>query len=125
MDKELKRIQFNYDKNRKKKMTVQVHNLVNYISGSRAIETFCSEIIRMTNNPYIKDDPEAILLNLKDYCNERLKFAVEEKTKAYTELSALRKILNMKDDDFNEEEFPGFKPLWDNPTTIITTFYGG
>ena len=79
MDKELKRIQFNYDKNRKKKMTVQIHNLVNYISGSRAIETFCSEIIRMTNNPYIKDDPEAILLNLKDYCNERLKFAVDEK----------------------------------------------
>jgi hypothetical protein len=111
MDKELQRIQFNYDKNRKKKMTVQIHNLINYISGSRAIEIFCSEIIRMTNNPYIKDDPEAILLNLKDHCDKRLKFAVEEKTKAYTELSALRKILKMKDDDFYEEELPGFKPL--------------
>jgi len=122
MDKELKRIQFNYDKNRKKKMTVQIHNLVNYISGSRAIEIFCSEIIRMTNNPYIKDDPEAILLNLKDYCNERLKFAVDEKTKAFTELSAIRKVLKMKDDDFYEEELPGFKPLWDNPITIITIF---
>jgi len=110
MRKEFERLKFNFDRNRKNKIRIQVGKLNNYIAGSRAIEVFCNEIIRKTENPFIKDDPEAILISLKDYCEERLKFAIDEKTKAYTELSALRKLSKISDDEYFEEDLPGFKP---------------
>ena len=110
MKKEFDRLKFNYNKNRKFKNTIQIGKLNNYIAGSRAIEVFCNEIIRKTENPFIKDDPEAILIGLKDYCERRLKFAIDEKTKAYTELSALRKLSKISDDEYYEEDLPGFKP---------------
>jgi len=110
MRKEFERLEFNFDRNRKNKIRIQIGKLNNYIAGSRAIEVFCSEIIRKTENPFIKDDPEAILISLKDYCKERLKFAIDEKTKAYTELSALRKLSKISDDEYFEEDLPGFKP---------------
>jgi len=111
MRKEFERLEFNFDRNRKNKIRIQVGKLNNYIAGSRAIEVFCSEIICKTENPFIKDDPEAILIGLKDYCERRLKFAIDEKTKAYTELSALRKLSKISDDEYYEEDLPGFKPL--------------
>lgn len=111
MRKEFERLKFNFDRNRKNKTRIQVGKLNNYIAGSRAIEVFCNEIIRKTENPFIKDDPEAILIGLKDYCEIRLKFAIDEKTKAYTELSALRKLSKISDDEYFEEDLPGFKPL--------------
>ena len=110
MRKEFERLKFNFDRNRKNKIRIQVGKLNNYIAGSRAIEVFCNEIIRKTENPFIKDDPEAILISLKDYCEERLKFAIDEKSKAYTELSALRKLSKISDDEYFEEDLPGFKP---------------
>ena len=62
MRKEFERLKFNFDRNRKNKIRIQVGKLNNYIAGSRAIEVFCNEIIRKTENPFIKDDPEAILI---------------------------------------------------------------
>ena len=101
MRKEFERLKFNFDRNRKNKTRIQVGKLNNYIAGSRAIEVFCNEIIRKTENPFIKDDPEAILIGLKDYCERRLKFAIDEKTKAYTELSALRRLQELSNQEPN------------------------
>ena len=89
MKKEFDRIKFRYDRNRKLKNTVQIAKLKSYISACKAIETFSEEIAEMANNPFISHDPEAILLNLKDYCTKRFKFSIDEKNKAHTELKAL------------------------------------
>jgi hypothetical protein len=112
MKKKFERLKFNFDKNRKNALRHQISKLNNYIAGSRAIEIFCNEIIRKTENPFIKDDPEAILISLKDFCEERLKFAIDEKTKAHTELTALRKLSKISNDEYYEEDLPGFKPLY-------------
>jgi hypothetical protein len=92
MKNEFDRIKFRYGKNRKLKNTTQIAKLKSYISGLRAIETFSDEIAEMANNPFISHDPEAILLNLKDYCTRRVKFSIDEKNKAHTELKALIEI---------------------------------
>lgn len=104
MKKEFDRLKFNYNKNRKFKNTIQIGKLNNYIAGSRAVEIFCSEIIRMTNNPFMKDDPEAILLNLKDFCEKRIRFCVEEKNIAHTELTALKKLQQLSNQEPQLEE---------------------
>ena len=104
--------EFNYDKTRKEHFKVQYAKLNKHIAANKAMITFCTEIIQMTNNPYIKDDPEAILLSLKDHCEARQKFCADEKIKAYNELSAIKKLskINFKE-DYYEEDLPGFKPL--------------
>ena len=112
MKKGFERLKFNYDKNRKNALRHQISKLNNYIAGCKAIEIFCNEIFIKTQNPFIKDDPEAILINLKDYCENRLKFARDEKTKAHTELTALRKLSKINNDEYYEEDLPGFKALY-------------
>jgi len=112
MKKGFERLKFNYDKNRKNALRHQISKLNNYIAGCKAIEIFCNEIFVKTQNPFIKDDPEAILISLKDYCENRLKFARDEKTKAHTELTALRKLSKINNDEYYEEDLPGFKPLY-------------
>ena len=110
MRKEFERLEFNFDRNRKNKIRIQVGKLNNYIAGSRAVEIFCSEIIRMTNNPFVKDDPEAILLNLKDFCEKRVRFCVEEKNMAHTELTALRRLQQLSNQE-PELEDDIFEPI--------------
>lgn len=112
MKKGFERLKFNYDKNRKNALRHQISKLNNYIAGCKAIEIFCNEIFIKTQNPFIKDDPEAILISLKDYCENRLKFARDEKTKAHTELTALRKLSKINNDEYYEEDLPGFKALY-------------
>ena len=104
MKKEFDRIKFRYDRNRKLKNTVQIAKLKSYISACKAIETFSEEIAEMANNPFISHDPEAILLNLKDYCTKRFKFSIDEKNKAHTELKALIAIQYAKDPEEPEEQ---------------------
>jgi len=56
------------------------------------LKYYSKKIIRIINNPFIKKDPEAILFYVKDYCENSLRICIEEKTKAHTELSALKKM---------------------------------
>ena len=74
MKKEFDRLKFNFYRNRKNKNTVQIRKLNNYIAATRAMEYLCEDIISMADNPFLKEDPEAILLNLKDHFQKRLKF---------------------------------------------------
>ena len=113
MKKQFDRLKFNYNRNRKRKNTIQIGKLNNYIAANKANEILCNDIIRMTSNPFIEKDPEAILLNLKDFCEKRLKFCIEEKNIAHAELSGLIRLqqLNKKEIEL-EEDLPGFKPIY-------------
>ena len=104
MKKEFDRLKFNFNRNRKNKNTVQMRKLNNYIAATRAMETLCEDIISMADNPFLKEDPEAILLNLKDHFEKRLKFYVEEKNTACEELGGLRKLNELERQDPNLEE---------------------
>ena len=104
MKKEFDRLKFNFYRNRKNKNTVQIRKLNNYIAATRAMEYLCEDIISMADNPFLKEDPEAILLNLKDHFQKRLKFYVEEKNTAYDELGGLIKLNELEKQDLNLEE---------------------
>jgi len=100
---ELRFLKYNFDKNRKAHIGLQIRKLNNYIASTKAYEDYSKKIIRMVNNPFVKQDPEAILCYIKDYCENSLKVCIEEKTKAHTELSALKK---MKTKPQTEEQQP-------------------
>jgi len=89
---ELRFLKYNFDKNRKAHIGLQIRKLNNYIASTKAYEDYSKKIIRIINNPFIKKDPEAILFYVKDYCENALRICIEEKTKAHTELSALKKM---------------------------------
>jgi len=104
MKKEFDRLKFNFNRNRKNKKKVQIRKLNNYVAATRAMEYLCEDIISMAANPFLKEDPEAILLNLKDHFQRRLKFYVEEKNMSCDELGRLIKLNKLEKQDLDLEE---------------------